>query len=60
MVKKKLCINCGACVAVCPIKAIFEDKLGNVYVCIHCGRCVEFCPHNCLAMEPVGLVEEKL
>lgn len=60
VVKKKLCINCGACVTACPIDAIFEDRLGNVYVCIHCGRCVDFCPHNCLEMETVEIVEEKL
>ncbi len=53
IVKKKLCINCGDCVAACPIDAVFQDHSGAVYVCIHCGRCVEFCPHNCLEMEDV-------
>jgi len=53
IVKKKLCIQCGACVAACPIDAIAEDRAGNVYVCIHCGRCVDFCPHNCLELETV-------
>jgi len=50
IVKKKLCINCGDCVAACPIDAIFQDPAGAVFVCIHCGRCVDFCPHNCLEM----------
>lgn len=59
LVKKKLCIHCGACVTACPIDAIFEDRAGNVFVCIHCGRCVEFCPHNCLEMENMTTEEEK-
>ena len=54
IVKKKLCINCGDCVAACPVDAIFQDYTGAVYVCIHCGRCVDFCPHNCLQMEEMG------
>ena len=59
IVKKKLCINCSACVAACPVDAIYEDRAGNVFVCIHCGRCVEFCPHNCLEMEIMATEEEK-
>ncbi|MCD6390377.1 MAG: 4Fe-4S binding protein [Desulfobulbaceae bacterium] len=53
IVKKTLCINCGDCVAACPVDAIFQDLSGEVFVCIHCGRCVEFCPHNCLEMKEV-------
>ncbi|MGE4506820.1 MAG: 4Fe-4S binding protein, partial [Desulfovibrionaceae bacterium] len=46
VVKKDLCIRCGACVKACPVVAIAEDFEGAPYVCIHCGRCVEFCPHD--------------
>ncbi len=58
VVKKKLCIHCGDCVAACPIDAIFQESSGAVYVCIHCGRCVDFCPHNCLEMETVKSIEK--
>ena len=59
VVRKNLCIQCGGCVAACPVDAICQDRHGDVYVCIHCGRCVDFCPHNCLAMvEVVGVTEE--
>ncbi len=50
IVKRKLCIQCGECVAVCPVDAIYQDRQGDVYVCIHCGQCVDFCPQGCLEM----------
>lgn len=53
IVKKKLCIKCGECVNACPIDAIFQNNIGEVFVCIHCGRCVEFCPHSCLELEEI-------
>ncbi len=53
VVKKDLCIRCGACVRACPVNAIYQDFDGSPYVCIHCGRCVAFCPHDCLEMAEV-------
>ena len=53
MQQKKLCIQCGKCVAACPVDAIAQDRLGHVFVCIHCGSCVEFCPHDCLELTEV-------
>lgn len=46
IIEKKICVACGACVAVCPIKVIdFKNNLpvliGN---CIQCGLCYENCP----------------
>ncbi|OQA05523.1 MAG: Ferredoxin [bacterium ADurb.Bin374] len=39
------CVECGSCLAVCPVKAIRE---GEPYVitskCNDCGRCAEVCP----------------
>ena len=29
IVRKKLCISCGACVAACPVDAIFRDATGK-------------------------------
>jgi Fe-S-cluster-containing hydrogenase component 2 len=54
IVRKKLCISCGACVAACPVDAIFRDATGEPFVCLHCGRCVPFCPHDCLEMMEVA------
>jgi Fe-S-cluster-containing dehydrogenase component len=53
VVRKKLCIRCGACARACPVDAIYLDPSGDPFVCIHCGRCVEFCPHDCLEMVEV-------
>jgi Fe-S-cluster-containing hydrogenase component 2 len=50
IVRKKLCIRCGACARACPVDAIYLDPSGEPFVCIHCGRCVKFCPHDCLEM----------
>ncbi len=55
--KKKLCIECGQCVPVCPVEAIMQDRDGRIYVCIHCGQCVDFCPHDCLEMRDPESVE---
>lgn len=47
----KKCCGCGACAAVCPVKAIqcVEEERGTVYYkitgeCIKCGRCESICP----------------
>jgi Fe-S-cluster-containing hydrogenase component 2 len=60
IVKTSHCIQCGKCIAVCPVDAICQDRVGNVYVCIHCGQCVEYCPQNCLEMVEVTEVAEVL
>lgn len=41
------CINCGACVDVCPVEAISEGEDIHVIdqdVCSDCGACDEICP----------------
>ncbi len=42
------CIDCGACVVHCPVKAITVDKNYNVVFdekeCIGCKNCVKVCP----------------
>ena len=52
----RLCINCGACVPVCPTGAQGIDKSGRRHFdrakCIACGRCAEACPTR--AMEISG------
>ena len=50
------CVDCGACVGVCPTNAISmidlsqdidEDK------CVRCGACVEVCPVRALSLKKV-------
>ncbi len=48
---KDLCVNCLACIRICPVKSvmfnagyaqIFEEK------CIYCGQCILACPEDAL------------
>lgn len=47
MVDEKKCITCGACVSICPTKAIAIVK-GKAKIdpskCIKCRSCAQFCP----------------
>ena len=42
------CINCGHCITLCPVDAIYPESDLSVKVedakCIQCGRCVDACP----------------
>lgn len=42
------CIDCGACISLCPVKAIYPDDDWTVEVddqlCIGCGFCTFSCP----------------
>jgi formate hydrogenlyase subunit 6/NADH:ubiquinone oxidoreductase subunit I len=51
------CVGCGACVAVCPPKAITIVDKGNTRVltidhglCIFCGTCQDVCPWEGVAL----------
>lgn len=43
----KGCINCSACVALCPVEAITESN-GIISIdndlCLNCGMCISHCP----------------
>ena len=46
---EKKCIDCGACISICPTGALALDKVTyklklNYEKCIVCGNCVEACP----------------
>lgn len=50
---RSICCNCGACVEVCPAKALtWEEHLGKKRVvftsemCQHCDSCLRVCPHD--------------
>ena len=46
------CTRCGACVNVCPNKAILPARvLLDEADCTRCGSCVEVCAHNALSSE---------
>lgn len=53
----KECINCGICVAACPVQAIeaADPKRVNDKVCISCMRCIAVCPHDARRVNPVML-----
>ncbi len=46
----KTCIQCGECIAVCPVGALYRAKNGVVMIrkkiCVGCMACVGFCPHS--------------
>ncbi len=49
-----LCVDCGACVSLCPVTAIYIDEGWSVIVegdkCIGCKICVEACPVRAISM----------
>jgi coenzyme F420 hydrogenase subunit beta len=59
VVRKDLCVGCGACVSVCPVNAIDleGDKPKLVGQCIACGMCYANCPR---AEFDEGEVEERV
>lgn len=49
------CVECGACVSVCPAKVFTFGEDWSVNLdeekCIQCGTCIEMCPHGALTLE---------
>ncbi|MFA5397004.1 MAG: 4Fe-4S binding protein [Methanomicrobiales archaeon] len=50
------CVNCGACISVCPQDVLFFDETWTLCVdtskCVLCGKCVDACPHQALSLLP--------
>ncbi|HSO26298.1 MAG TPA: 4Fe-4S dicluster domain-containing protein, partial [Methanobacteriaceae archaeon] len=48
------CVDCGACVSLCPVKAIcIEDDWGveiDNQNCIGCGFCINSCPTRAISL----------
>ena len=44
------CLNCHACIAVCPVKMCNDASGDHVVInhdrCIACGRCISACTHD--------------
>ena len=47
------CVNCGACIALCPTKAFSFDKNHKLVYdeerCVLCGICIDACPRRALS-----------
>lgn len=54
-VDRNICVACGACVKVCPRKAISVWKGCYAQVaedlCVGCGLCAKTCPASCIGMK---------
>ncbi len=48
------CIECGACIRVCPVSAISEDFVVDNDVCTRCNSCIEICPAEAISRETGG------
>lgn len=46
-INREICIHCGLCSLLCPIKAIAEDSINNS-VCIQCKECLVNCPESAI------------
>jgi ferredoxin len=53
--EEERCVNCGACISVCPAGAISFDKEGSIKIekekCHRCGICLEVCPRRSLSIQ---------
>jgi Na+-translocating ferredoxin:NAD+ oxidoreductase subunit B len=56
------CNGCGACVKLCPVRAITGEKKNPHYIdsllCIECGACGRICPVRAVR-DPFGIVCER-
>ncbi len=43
-----VCNQCGQCIEICPVQAIYRNKAGTVMIkkdlCVGCFMCIGFCP----------------
>ncbi len=52
-VDKDRCYGCAACIALCPVNALFlDDRLAVVEEsdCTHCNHCIPLCPVHALSI----------
>ena len=51
------CVSCGACAAVCPVRAIDkgDPKQVDSEACISCMRCISVCPQDARKLDPSKL-----
>lgn len=51
------CVSCGACAALCPVRAIDKGDPRQVdnEACVSCMRCITVCPQGARKLDPVKL-----
>lgn len=53
--RAQACIQCGVCVDVCPVEALWQAPNGVVHVrknrCVGCMACVGFCPYDVMFVD---------
>jgi Fe-S-cluster-containing hydrogenase component 2 len=51
-----VCNQCGECIAVCPVEALYRNKVGvvmvNKKICVGCFMCIGFCPSASMRRAP--------
>ncbi len=48
---EKKCVNCGVCISICPVNAIYQKDFEIFFdseKCIACGSCIESCPFKAI------------
>ncbi|MCL2863405.1 MAG: 4Fe-4S binding protein [Methanimicrococcus sp.] len=52
---KNECVDCGACISVCPSKVYGFDADWNLTMdiqkCVRCGLCIDMCPQQALSIK---------
>lgn len=52
---KTECVECGACISVCPSKVYAFDEDWSLTMdtqkCVRCGLCIDMCPHQALSID---------
>lgn len=58
VMNKDICINCGMCMAYCPVNSVKWDEERKFYIsydyCKGCGICAAECPKKAIAMIKEG------
>jgi Na+-translocating ferredoxin:NAD+ oxidoreductase RNF subunit RnfB len=55
VVNEDRCYGCAACVALCPVDALFLQgwlAIVDEPICTHCELCLAACPVHALSLEP--------
>lgn len=57
LVEQSLCVACGCCVKVCPLKVVQVVKGIMAEVdwnkCVGCGKCLKECPASVISLQEV-------
>ena len=61
VLKKDLCIGCGACVELCPYFKTYKGKSAMLFPCtLSRGQCFAFCPKRNIQVEnPVAVLDQE-